>query len=77
MSGSLYLGLRNLANAKLSHAEMDRPLSIGGAFLKGGKGFGLELWYGISGLYTVPAKRIRMQGVGGKQITKGVAQGLF
>jgi len=28
VSGSLYLGLRNLCNARLTHAEMDRPLSI-------------------------------------------------
>ena len=77
ISGSMHLGLRNICNARLTHQDLDRPLSIKGAFLKGGKGFGLELWYGLSGVYTVPAKRVERQGVGGKQIAKGVGQGLF
>ena len=45
---------------------MDMPLSFKGGIMKGGKGFALELWYGLSGLYTVPKTRIKMQGVGGK-----------
>lgn len=72
ISGSIYLGLRNLCNARLTHANMDRPLSFKGGLLKGAKGFGLELWYGVSGIVMVPRKRIKMQGVGGKQIAKGV-----
>ena len=66
ISGSLYLGLRNVSNAKLTHQDLDRPLSVGGALVKGGKGFIEELWFGVSGLYTVPMKRIHTQGMGGK-----------
>ena len=77
ISGSLYLGLRNLCNARLTHQDLDRPLSLKGGLMKGGKGFGYELWHGISGLYTVPRKRVRDQGASCKTITKGIGQGLF
>ncbi len=45
---------------------MDRPLTVGGAFLKGTKGFGMEFWNGITGIYRVPRNRVRAEGVGGK-----------
>jgi len=40
--------------------------------MKGGKGFAIELKDGVCGIYTVPRNRVRAQGVGPKQIAKGI-----
>ena len=75
MSGSVYLGLRNAANAGITHQDLDKPLSFGGGLKKGAKGFGKELYDGVVGVYKVPRARVRAQGVGAGQIAKGVGQG--
>lgn len=54
ISGSLYLGLRNLSGAGLTHSNLDQPLTFGGGILKGGAGFYHELKGGILGIYKVP-----------------------
>ena len=72
VSGSLYLGIKNAMNAQMTHQDMDQPLSIKGGLKKGTIGFFDEIWQSISGVYTIPRKRIRTQGFGGKQLAKGV-----
>lgn len=50
-------------------------MSVKGGLLKGGRGFFVELLEGFTGLYWVPRRRVKAQGVGGRQILKGVGQG--
>ena len=59
MSGSVYLGLKNAANAGITHQDLDKPLSFGGGLKKGTKGFGYELYDGVVGIYKVPRARVR------------------
>jgi len=54
ISGSLYLGLRNLSGAGLTHSNLDQPLTLGGGLMKGGAGFFYELKNGLLGIYKVP-----------------------
>ena len=39
LSGSIYLGLKNICGAGITHENLDKPLSVGGGFKKGGLGF--------------------------------------
>lgn len=53
------MGLKNVCGANMTHAHLDRPLTIGGGIQKGIKGFGKETWKGFAGVYTVPAKKVQ------------------
>jgi hypothetical protein len=59
ISGSLYLGLRNLSGANLTHSNLDQPLTFGGGLLKGGAGFFHEMKGGLLGIYKVPQLKVR------------------
>ena len=58
MSGSLYLGIRNICGAGLSHENLDQPISIGEGFKKGIFGFSHEIKDGITGIWYVPRDRV-------------------
>ena len=77
MTGTWFLSLKNLQGAGISESNLDDPSHLGTGFVAGGKGLVKELAYGVTGVVTTPIKRVREQGVGCGQITKGTAQGLF
>lgn len=64
ISGSVYLGLKNVCGSNLTHADLDRPLTIGGGIQKGVIGFVKESYKGFIGMYYVPAIKIQTQGKG-------------
>jgi len=72
ISGSLYLGLKNIGGAKLTHENLDAPLSVKGGFKKGIIGFAKEIETGIEAPYIIPRDRIRRQGFGVRQLAKGI-----
>jgi hypothetical protein len=38
LSGSIYLGIKNICGSGITHENLDKPLSVGGGFKKGGLG---------------------------------------
>lgn len=77
IAGSLYLGLKNLSGANLTHAQLDQPLTFFGGIQKGTMGFFKEVAQGVTGVYKIPKSKIQTQGKGVPQFAKGVGQGLF
>lgn len=59
VSGSAYLGLRNICGAGLTHEDLDRPLTVGGGLKKGGIGFLQETKNGFEGIYFVPKNTVK------------------
>lgn len=77
ISGSLYLGLRNMSGAGMTHENLDQPLSIQGGLKKGLLGFADEIKVGVTGPYVVPRDKIKRQGKGVRQIARGIGQGML
>jgi hypothetical protein len=64
ISGSVYLGLKNLSGMKKTHQDLDRPLTFGGGLKKGFIGLGVEVLDGLTSIVKVPQKRMQTQGIG-------------
>ena len=71
MSGTIYLTLKNISGKQMSESNLDNPHDIPSGVLHGTKGLINEFGRGISGIVTIPANKVREQGKGCMQITKG------
>ena len=77
VSGSAYLGLRNICGAGLTHEDLDRPLTVGGGLKKGGIGFLQETKNGFEGIYFVPKNTVKTSGKAPLPLLKGIGQGIL
>ncbi|TNV88198.1 hypothetical protein FGO68_gene7808 [Halteria grandinella] len=77
LTGTWYMGIKGLSGRQVTESNLDQPEDIGSGLLKGGKGFGVEVYKGITGVVEVPRDRVKEQGVSCLPITKGTFQGLF
>ena len=71
ITGSVYLGLKNMCGAGLTHQDLEKPLTFLGGVQKGAIGCSHELVEGFAGVVTVPYKKMQNQGKGPRQYLKG------
>ncbi|CDW72110.1 ph domain protein [Stylonychia lemnae] len=77
MTGTWYMSISNLSGRQISESNLDDPHSIQSGVYQGGKGFAIEFGKGFAGVVTTPINRVREEGKGCKQVSKGAVQGLF
>ena len=71
ITGSVYLGLKNMCGAGLTHQDLEKPLTFLGGVQKSVIGCSQELVEGFGGVVTVPYKKMQNQGKGPRQYLKG------
>jgi hypothetical protein len=59
LSGTWFMGVRNLSGRQISESNLENPRTIQEGLFRGGMQLGLEIGKGATGLITVPMKRVR------------------
>ena len=59
ISGSLYLGIKNICGSNLTHQDLDRPHTVKGGLMKGIIGLTKEIGKGVIGIYLVPHNKVK------------------
>jgi hypothetical protein len=77
ISGSLYLAIRNMSGSEMQHSDLDRPLTILGGLRSGGSAFWTEFADGFTAIYSVPKSVVAKQGMGFRQVGKGMWFGVL
>lgn len=76
VSDTLYSFLKNVTGRNLPNDFLDHPTGFRSGLDSGVKGLVSEVGSGISGVFTVPHKRIHHEGTGFLPATKGVCKGV-